>query len=172
MLFRSVLVKHYGYTRIQFSAPIRAAYTGLAEAVGHVPDTIHRCLEGDLKETPVHPLPFSYRQFAVGVGTHWARRTVSDKTWVDIWCETVNAALREGKRIVADDLRFSNEAALVPYMMTVVRLSMMDESPDPTKVEGLLAGYEADWMFTNDETPSHLRLKVHEWAQSPKPPRL
>lgn len=55
------------------------------------------------------------RKLLQWIGTDWARGTISETLWVDIWKNSVNRSLSHDPStvIVCDDVRFDNEAEAV-----------------------------------------------------------
>jgi hypothetical protein len=98
------LGKRYGYVRVKFADPIK----DMLRAIG----LTDRHLEGDLKEKPQH-FGKSPRFLLQTLGTEWARDTIHQDFWVNIWCNRVWDLLKQGKRVVVDDVRFANEILAV-----------------------------------------------------------
>ena len=98
------LVGKYGYTLVKFADPIRDMLRGIGMTDKH--------FEGELKEKPLH-FGKSPRFLLQTLGTEWARETIHQDFWVNIWCNRVWDLLKQGKRVVVDDVRFPNEALAV-----------------------------------------------------------
>lgn len=102
----------YGYKLHPFAAPLKNMLRALglndAELTGH------------LKETPSPMLcGVTPRQAMQWLGTEWGRNLIDPNLWVSQWRR---GALRE--KIVADDLRFPNEATAVHALGgIIIRLS-------------------------------------------------
>jgi len=108
------LVRRRGYIRLPFAAPLKA----MALAFGLCPQD----MEGVAKETPHAALcGRAPRQFLQALGTDFGRRLIGEDVWVGAWEREVarrrSLAHWGGRRaplgIVADDVRFANEAAAI-----------------------------------------------------------
>lgn len=98
------LVDQHGYHRIAFADPLKA----MARAFG----LTAREMAGDLKETPLpHLCGKSPRQFMQLLGTEFGRELIGPAIWVNRWAALAEQhTLIEGGPVVADDVRFPNEA--------------------------------------------------------------
>lgn len=96
-----MLVKHYGFKRISFAAPLY----DMLEAGG-----FGRPKTSAEKEAIIPGLDFSWRHAAQTLGTEWGRRCLGENIWTQL-------ALRKCSdfdgRYVIDDCRFENEATAV-----------------------------------------------------------
>lgn len=103
------LVEHHGFVRLPFAGPLKA----MAGAFGLGP----RELAGDLKEVPSDLLcGRTPRQFMQLLGTEFGREMIGEDVWVRAWERALGELAVDGfkpLRIVADDLRFENEAAAI-----------------------------------------------------------
>lgn len=98
-----------GYMLVKFAAPLKA----MMRAIGLTDEE----LEGSLKErqrialcdkTPRHAMQT--------LGTEWGRKCLGDDFWVNLWKFEAERILEAGGRVVTDDCRFPNEAAVVRAM--------------------------------------------------------
>lgn len=103
------LVEHHGFVRLPFAGPLKA----MAAAFGLGP----REMGGDLKEVPSDLLcGKTPRQFMQLLGTEFGRDLIGQDVWVRAWERALGEVATDGflpLRIVADDLRFENEAAAI-----------------------------------------------------------
>lgn len=103
------LVEHHGFIRLPFAGPLKA----MAAAFGLGP----REMGGDLKEVPSDLLcGKTPRQFMQLLGTEFGRDLIGKDVWVRAWERALGEIATDGfqpLRIVADDLRFENEAAAI-----------------------------------------------------------
>jgi hypothetical protein len=98
-----------GFERRKFALPLKSMVMALLVTQGCDDDTIHRMIEGDLKEVP--SVVFggkSPRYVMQTLGTDWGRALLSESIWAD-------AAMRSIKNddVVFDDVRFWNEAEAI-----------------------------------------------------------
>lgn len=103
------LVEHHGFVRLPFAGPLKA----MAVAFGLGP----RELAGDLKEAPSDLLcGRTPRQFMQLLGTEFGRELIGEDVWVRAWERALGDLANDGfrpLRVVADDMRFPNEAAAI-----------------------------------------------------------
>lgn len=103
------LVEHHGFVRLPFAGPLKA----MAVAFGLGP----RELAGDLKEVPSDLLcGRTPRQFMQLLGTEFGRELIGEDVWVRAWERALGDLATDGfrpLRVVADDMRFPNEAAAI-----------------------------------------------------------
>ena len=113
---KSTVAQHLtsqGFAVVPFAKPLK----DMLRAIGL--EDVH--LTGSLKEKPCHLLLGRTPRWAMQtLGTDWARNTIHPDLWVRLWRE---AALRARTSIVADDVRFENEAATIRRLGgTLVRI--------------------------------------------------
>lgn len=99
----------HGYRLLPFAQPLRAMLEQMLRSLGLTDPQIGYCLSHD-KSAPV---PFlgtvTGRHLLQTLGTEWGRRQVHPDLWVKCWAaQAVNRPL-----VVADDVRFPNEAKAV-----------------------------------------------------------
>lgn len=115
--FADILIEKHGFVRIKVSGPLKA----MLRAIG----LTDREIEGDLKERPC-PLLCGQtpRHAMVTLGTEWGRELIDPDFWSTAWAVSAERAISAGaKGIVADDVRYPNEANAVRRLGgSVVRL--------------------------------------------------
>lgn len=100
------LCETHGYARTRFADPLKA----MLRAVG----LTDRHLDGDLKAAPCELLGGQSPRHALQtLGTEWGRDMIHPDLWTMLWLRQAQPLLDAGRRVVVDDLRFPNEAALV-----------------------------------------------------------
>jgi hypothetical protein len=103
----------------------------------------------------------SAREAMQTLGTEWGRRCIDDGFWVRAWRGAVDAVL--APVVVADDVRFANEAETIRetggVVICVVR-SMNDFQRAPRHPSENFAAVPADWVLINDRDPETLRTKL------------
>lgn len=108
------LVEEHGYTRLRFAGPLKDMLRVLLRSMGNDFHTSERMVEGDLKEMPLLGLAGATpRTIMQTLGTDWGRDTIQDDIWIECARRTSDAIIRNGGRVVIDDLRFPNEYAFV-----------------------------------------------------------
>ena len=114
---KSTVAQHLtsqGFAVVPFAKPLK----DMLRAIGL--EDVH--LTGSLKEKPCHLLLGRTPRWAMQtLGTDWARNTIHPDLWVHLWRE---AALHARTSVVADDVRFENEAATIRRLGgTLVRIT-------------------------------------------------
>lgn len=119
-----------GYGRTSFAAPMRA----MLEAIGLFDEE----LSGRLKESPCKILSGRTPREALQLlGTEWGRG-LSPDLWVNLWRTRAMEILARGYRVVVDDCRFENEAALVRSLGGfVIEIALQTEFPYANEVPAL-----------------------------------
>jgi hypothetical protein len=114
-----------GWQRVKFAGPLKDMMRALYRGAGLHDDQIERRIEGDLKEQVDPLLGFETPRWAMQtLGTQWGRELITRNLWAGIAESRIRAHLQAGERVVVDDCRFENEAALVRALGgRVVRLT-------------------------------------------------
>lgn len=96
------LVAAHGFERVRFAGPLKA----MMRALGCTAEEV----DGTMKETPCDLLGGrTPRQAMQWLGTEWGREKISPDLWTRAW----KHAAAGHCRVVSDDVRFPNEAALI-----------------------------------------------------------
>lgn len=173
-----VLRNHPTANRMSFAGPLKAMTRELIRtalpkgwehgASSYIDDPV-------LKETPI---PFlgnlTAREIMQTLGTEWGRNTLHPDFWIGIAAAKLERQLgstfkksdRVPIKVVFDDARFENEAAMIrAYGGVVIKI----ERPDVTKPAAIashaseaLAAFTADIVLVNDGTVADLEAKVAE----------
>ena len=101
----------YNFERSAFAWPLKDMLIALGLSEVHI--------HGSLKETPNKILSGRTPRFAMQtLGTEWGRDVMHPEFWTNIWKRRAIRALSESKdaRLVVEDVRFPNEAAIVEYL--------------------------------------------------------
>jgi hypothetical protein len=155
-----VLVDEFGYTERQFSAPIKAAWTGLLESIG-CGDLVAATLEGPLKETALPRVGgLSFRKFAEHIGD--GLRGDNPDLWIKIISEQLGVDAFAGRRVVLSDLRYPNEFTLIKTVGgSCVRVERADGYTRGFKQpsEGRLDNHDFDYTL-KAHSPEELELLV------------
>lgn len=146
------LVEVHGYVSIPFAKPLK----DMLRAIGL--DDVYL---GSLKEQPC-PLVCGAtpRHVMQTLGTEWGRRLVHPDLWVTLWREAVYRS--KATHVVADDVRFFNEARLVQahggVLLRVVRPRILPagEKADSHASETEQDNIECDARMVNGGTVAEL----------------
>ncbi len=153
------LVEQHGFVRRPFAAPLKDMLRTLLLGQGVPAGDVERMVDGDLKEVPCRALDGATPRRAMQtLGTEWGRALAPD-LWVNAWCRSL-AGL---ERVVADDVRFENEAATVRAMSgSVVQVIR----PGLTALAGghaSEAGVNADMHLPNVGAPAEMTWHLDVW---------
>ena len=158
----AVYMKHFGFHRVSFAGPLKNMLRAYLKIRGCNDDYVERCLEGDLKQTPIPELNGREPRYAMQtLGTEWGRNMMSDSIWVDAW----KAAVAATSLVVTADLRFPNEEQAAreagATIIKVVRPSM--HSNDVHVSEAHIGAIRADLTLINDyESAEEFQKDVFE----------
>lgn len=96
------LVSRFGFHRVRFAGPLKAMMAALGLS--------HEEIEGSLKETPSELLCGKTPRWAMqSIGTEWGRNLIGSELWVNAWRRAASGY----ELVVADDVRFPNEAEAI-----------------------------------------------------------
>lgn len=170
----NLLAQEYGYTKFSFSAPIKVMFISLCMYAGVPREMYPDILDGIYKETPLPELSgLSLRTFAEGLGTDWGRNMVDVDLWVGIARPLIEKLLAQGKRVVVDDARFTNEVMLAyelgGHAVNVIRPESNGGVPPTLASEGHLDGFQFSHRFLNDGSVGDLEEQVRSWMVQFKP---
>lgn len=98
-----------GYTRGKFAAALKEMLRALMRYRGVEEDFIERCVEGDLKETPLIELGGKSPRHAMQTLGAWGRNELTEDFWVDVEFD----AKGHLPKLLFDDLRHDNEEAAI-----------------------------------------------------------
>ena len=103
----------FGYERIRFAGPLKA----MMAALGLSPAEI----DGELKETPSALLGGRTPRHAMQtIGTEWGRQLIDPDLWIRAWRQSAERVIGQGGGVVADDVRFPNEAEVIRALGGIV----------------------------------------------------
>lgn len=124
------LVESHGFIHLKFAGPLKAMMCTLCDEMGVPLDHREAMIEGDQKELTQGWLNQREPRHAMQtLGTEWGRKCMGEDFWVNVAkmrllseCEAYPPSFTP--RIVFDDVRFENEAAMIREMGgTIVHLS-------------------------------------------------
>ena len=107
------LMQHWRFQRVRFAGPLKAMMLALGLDPAHV--------DGDRKEEPTPLLcGRTPRQAMQWLGTEWGRNLIGERFWISAWRAAMERAPHGCRHpddrfalIVADDVRFANEAKAI-----------------------------------------------------------
>lgn len=147
------LVREHGYVRVKFAGPLKDMMRaiGLGEAE----------IEGDLKEKSCAALNGrSPREAMQTLGTEFGRKCMGENFWVNLWRAKASDVLDHGGRVVVDDCRFPNEAAVVRQLGGMVVLLRGRETTVASH-ESEAGGLLHDVLVMNDMSKETLEDRIN-----------
>lgn len=146
------LEARHGFTRIRFADTLKAMLRtlGLTDAQ----------LEGDQKEKPCGLLGGKTPRLAMQtLGTEWGRETMHPDIWLRAWW----ARSRQHERVVAEDVRFSNEVAAIDLAAGQTwRVTRPGLVAGQHPSEALQARLQVDLTIANDGDVAQLLRRADE----------
>ena len=109
------LVTQHGFTHLSFAEPLKTMISALLIDFGYSPQDAHH-MTHVAKSAPLPELAESIdvRHLLRTLGTEWGRHCVHPELWLRCWSiRYMRLQLRNIDRVVVDDMRFLNEAALL-----------------------------------------------------------
>lgn len=117
----AIILTDPDFVRVKFADPLKDMLRTLYENAGLSAEEADEKIEGSQKELPCPILGGQTPRHAmITLGTEWGRDLIAPSLWVTLWKRRVNHLLNLGFNVVADDLRFANEAAAVAEIGGVV----------------------------------------------------
>lgn len=138
-----------GFVRVPFAAVLRAMTLLLLTRLGYE-EPLAAELVNERKECPLDALDgVTPRRLMQTLGTDWGRQLVHEELWLRCWAQQARQELAAGRRVVVDDVRFANEAALVESFPggVMVELRRPDAEVSATVVAHASEGGLAQWPF-------------------------
>lgn len=163
-----------GFTRLKFADPLKDMVRQLLFASGLDHESVERMIEGDLKEVPAAELNGKTPRYAMQtLGTEWGRQLIGETFWVDAWRRRARGSIFAGHRVVADDVRFQNEAdavlSLGGVLIRIERPGIVVDAQHPS--ERSIAGIECRYNVINGAGIDELRgaisriIREESWAR-------
>jgi hypothetical protein len=109
-----ILIRDYGYTHLSFAGPLKSMIRCFLQSCGYPEHAIDHFLSPEGKSIELPGLRrCTTRHLLQTLGTEWGRNCVSPDVWSQLWHRRASQLITQGHRVVADDVRFPEEAALV-----------------------------------------------------------
>ena len=144
------ILQGMGYHRLKFSQPLK----DMLKAIGLTDE----CTEGKLKEVPCDLLSGQTPRYAMQtLGTEWARVIMAKDFWLNLW----RTKAQQYDKIVAEDCRFANEAALVKSMGgNLWRINRLGYDYNGHSSETEMEDLNCDCVINNHSNEADLRMLV------------
>ena len=150
---------------VPFADTLRQMLKPLLFAAGYSPSEVHHALcTAEGKQERLYHIPGmpTARDLMQTLGTEWGRFRINQELWVAMWTAKVRHA--GGMRIIADDVRFPNEAAAIRAMggqLWCITSNRCITSSDHIS-EGQLGNQPFDVIIQNNGSLDDLRTAVAE----------
>jgi len=141
----------FSYHRLKFSQPLKDMLKSLGLTDEHT--------EGKLKEAPCDLLSGRTPRHAMQtLGTEWARDMMDKDFWLNIWKVKVASM----NRVVSEDCRFKNEAALIKSLggqLWVIKRPGYELSGHSSETE--MGDIKGDYTIHNHGNEADLKMMVY-----------
>ena len=143
-LLADALCSKHNFTKVKMAYPIKKMLSSVGLSYSH--------LEGMNKEIETELLCNKTPRFAMQtLGTEWGRKIMGDNIWVNLWSTKVSELTSMNQGVVADDVRFLNEAKIIRDMGGVI-VRMERPSSTKTNHESEDQNFDADLVIENNDT--------------------
>ena len=146
-----------------FAGPLKRMAGSLLEELGFAPAVVTSMMRGDKTEKVFADV--TLRSMLQTLGTEWGRKLIDENLWETAWKNTVGDLLHHGIAVVADDVRFPNEAraiwALGGHLWQVRRIS----APAMANIhisEGQLDDFMFDRVLDNNGSLEDLYQEIDQ----------
>lgn len=162
------LTEGLGFSNVKFADPLKAMTRCFLEQIGVPKDQIEDFVEGHRKEEPLTEFGFdnlTTRKIMQTLGVEWGRTQIDPNVWTTIAARKARKIMKDGKRVVIDDLRFPNEYDLVKSMggeAWCIYNPRVELPVSGHPSEGLLSNHAFDKALINDQTIEDLEASVSE----------
>lgn len=154
----ATVLAHQGYQPVSFAEPLKRMITEFLISFGYEKDQAIKLAWVD-KAVVIQELNASCRYLLQTLGTQWGRNYVCEDVWIRAW----KARATKFDYVIADDVRFPNEAAAVKEMggemWKIVRPSAGHDWSHVS--EGALDEWDGfDKIIENSGTVEEFRAKI------------
>jgi hypothetical protein len=104
-------LEDYSYSVVPFAGSLKGMVRMLLVELGYTPARATEMIKQ--KDLVVPGINIRMRTLMQTLGTEWGRNTLDQDFWINCWKEKVKSC---GSLVVADDVRFPNEAAAIREM--------------------------------------------------------
>lgn len=149
-----------GYVIVPFAETLKLMLIPMLESLGYDRHGANYLVH-QAKQVVVGDAGVSVRHMLQTLGTEWGRQCIHPEIWVRCW----KGRAQQYSAVVADDVRFPNEAAMIKLLGGEIWCINRPDAPREHghASEGSLDGYEEfDRFITNDGTIDDLISKLRE----------
>lgn len=161
-----ILIREHGYTHLAFASPLKAMIRSFLHSCGYSSTVIDHFLSPQGKEVELPGLHrCTTRHLMQTLGTEWGRNCITPDVWAKLWHRRASQLITQGHRIVSDDVRFPEEAALIHSLSGELwRISRPAHNASPEVVAHSSEGALEDTFFhrhlSNNQGFDHLEAAV------------
>ncbi|WP_066921399.1 hypothetical protein [Methylobacterium sp. CCH5-D2] len=164
-LAAAYLAERHGFARVRFADPLKAMLRAFYVLLDLSDTEIDRRIEGDLKEAPDPDLcGRTPRRAMQTLGSDWARDLIGRDLWTRSWANRSDLALISGRSVVAEDVRYANEAETMRarggIVVRIVRPDAESARPGAAGHASEAMDFPADITIRNDGTPEVLFARL------------
>jgi hypothetical protein len=151
------ILSDYRYTIVPFATTLKQMVIPMLTALGYSHQRAWELVLWD-KEVLIPEIGVNVRHMLQTLGTEYGRQCLHPNVWLTCWRKQAERS----QNVVADDVRFSNEAQLVRDMGGQMWLVTKPGATRKTRhaSEGGLDDFDFDCVIENDGTLDQLRTKV------------
>lgn len=157
------LVESHGFMFVKFAGPLKAMIRTLCDQMLVPMHDREAMIEGETKDIHADALNMHTPRYAMQtLGTEWGRNCMGEDFWVNVTRQRIqneyeNSPPSFKPRIVLDDVRFENEAALIRELGgTVVHIEGRGGIEGSHVSEGGIIGHIKDGVVSNRRSSEHL----------------
>lgn len=153
----AAMLSEQGHVIVPFADTLKHMLVPMLTALGYSPERAWEMVLRD-KEVKIPEIGVTVRHMLQTLGTEYGRQCLHPRVWLTCW----QAQATRQERVVADDVRFLNEADLVRSLggeMWLVRRPGTVRTTGHAS-EGSLDDFDFDQVIENDGTLDDLRSKV------------
>lgn len=158
--FAEILERQYGFKIVRFASALKSMTLSLLQQLGMAEfDALEIITDPDLKETPLRELGGKTSRYVMQtIGTEWGRNCMGPDFWVNVAMAKVEKLMAQGRSVVIDDARFTNEAdAIVASGGHMVRIQRPGQIITQLHAsEGELNRYPVHRTVVNDSSLKQL----------------
>lgn len=153
-----------GYRVIPFAGTLKRMTQLMLADLGQTPAEIRHSMGAGKEEPCVLLRHITPRQIMQRLGTEWGRQCIDPELWVRCWKGQVIRSLGDGIPVIADDMRFPNEASAVRdlggLLIRVLRPGGGSAAHILHASEGGLDEWDFDHTIVNDGSVEDLEAQV------------
>ena len=144
------IFEKYGYTIIKFADPLKS----MLKTLGMTEEQ----LNGTKKSMPIPWLgDKTPRYIQQTLGTQWGRMLINDDIWVNVW----EFNIYNKTKVVADDIRFPNEAKRVHYLHgRIIKIIRPNYNGDNHESETFIDNVPHNFLIENNGSLEEYQQKI------------